>query len=79
MADFILAFFLKYIPFWAVPAMLLSTQFGLTFKKRSKTTSLKLALGVFTFSFLSLVLFVWAGSPWGAVNTVSEFLHLLEN
>lgn len=72
-------FLISLTPFWTIPVIAISFQLGLTFKKRSKKTSLKLAIFAFFFALFNLIYFIWSGSPKNAIRNISDIIYMFEN
>jgi len=65
--------FVKYIPFWSIPLMIISMQMGWTFKKRGKRGLYKFAIVSFVFSLSSLSYFFYKGTPKRSIEGVESF------
>ncbi|MCK5073944.1 MAG: hypothetical protein KAQ98_10995 [Bacteriovoracaceae bacterium] len=73
MIDFLL-FFLRYIPFWAVPLLIVSAEFAYIYWLKSHV---KISI---VFSFLAIICLIsigyyfWAGTPERAARLIVEHL-----
>jgi len=70
----LLTLFIKYIPFWTIPLMIICAQMGWTFKKRGKKSLFKMSIVVFIFALLSLIFFIFKGSPQKSLDGI-ESIH----
>jgi hypothetical protein len=70
-----LIFLIRHAPFWGVPILILSLEFGYIFWKRKKRKSFKVAIILGVFSVLFLSWYVYWGSPEKAVKQFLYFYY----
>lgn len=66
-------FLIRYIPFWAVPMLLLALEFSYVFWLRKKKKAVFVTSIIAAVSFFSLVFYYWAGGPESAVKMVMRW------
>lgn len=67
-------FIARHTPFWAVPLMILSAEFGYMFWLRKKKRSLGLCIFIFIIATSALSFYIWAGGPERSVKVIKK-LH----
>lgn len=74
----IIYFLLKHTPFWAIPTIMISTEFGFIYwHKAYKGTFFFLVLLAF-FSLVALVFYFWAGGPERSVQQFMEICNIFK-
>jgi len=73
----IIYFIIRYIPFWAIPLLMISLQFSYTYWLKNIKRITYLFVGSGGFAFFCIVYYYWAGGPVLAVSKLQHFFHLL--
>ena len=68
-----LYFLIRHTPFWAVPIMVLSGEFGYMFWLRKKKKQAYYALLLFSVAFCFVIFYAWAGGPEKSVQIIKKF------
>lgn len=71
-------FLLRYTPFWAIPLIFISGEFGLRYFLKKKRPVYIFCLGVIFFSFLFLAFYFYAGGPEKSVRYIIKMFVLNE-
>ena len=66
----ILIFILKYTPFWAIPLMMISLEFGYVYWLKSYRDIAKSFLTVAVICIILIIYYIYVGGPQGVVDNV---------
>ncbi len=68
-------FLARHTPFWAVPLMVLSAEFGYVLWLKKKKKKAYFCLVIFLVGFFSVSFYAWAGGPEKSVQVIKKY-HL---
>ena len=71
----IIFFVVKYIPFWSVPTIMIGLQFGYIYWLKDVYYLAYLFYGVAAVSVLSIIYYIYAGSPERAVSILDTMIR----
>jgi drug/metabolite transporter superfamily protein YnfA len=72
-------FLTRYIPFWAVPLLLIGGEFAYLFWVRKKKKWVTLCTMLAIISFCSLIYYWWAGGPEKSVQFLMKIVRFYTN
>lgn len=72
-------FLVRFTPFWAVPCLLMGSEFAYLFYMRKKMNLVVLCGGIAGFSLIMLAFYWWAGGPERSVLKVMSAKHYYFN
>lgn len=68
-------FLVRYIPFWAIPVILIAGEFAYIYWLKSRKMVVVFFLGMAFFSFCSIIFYYWNGGPEKSVQTVIKLIR----
>tara|TARA_Y100000385_G_C12949973_1_gene575043 strand:+ start:704 stop:937 length:234 start_codon:yes stop_codon:yes gene_type:complete len=68
-------FLTRYIPFWAIPGVMIGGEFAYLFWIRKKKKSTMISLTVASISFVCLIYYFWAGGPEKSVQYLMKLVR----
>lgn len=68
-------FLVRHTPFWAIPMLILCTEFGYMYWLKKKNTNVRLCLGLGLFAMSALVWYYAAGGPDKSVRKLLFFFR----
>jgi hypothetical protein len=67
-----LYFIIRHTPFWAIPVLILSAEFGYMFWLRKKKMTAMACLMLALIAMSSVTFYYWAGGPEKSVNVIKK-------
>ncbi|GAB4021357.1 MAG: hypothetical protein Fur0010_24370 [Bdellovibrio sp.] len=71
-------FLLRYIPFWAIPVMMISIQFGYMYWLKEVPRAAYVCVVVAAICSLFIIYYLWAGTPDNSAQYFLKFFNLIQ-
>ena len=71
----VIYFLTRYIPFWAIPTMIIAGEFAYIYWLKSRKSIVFALVGLGGFSFLSIIFYYVAGGPERSVQALISFMR----
>ncbi len=68
-------FLVRHTPFWAVPVLVISLEFGLVFFVKNRKNAAKVFWGIAFFAFSAMVYYFVAGGPERSVKYLLKYFN----
>ena len=70
---------LRYTPWWAVPTIMISGRYAYVWWLKENRTVIAICAALIGVSSITLIFYIWAGSPRQAVYYFREVIHAIFN